>query len=56
MNEYKYEEAIANGRYGKIYLATNKTTKETFAIKKVDLISLPRLDKILVQNEVPKMI
>lgn len=42
---------IANGRYGKIYSAYNKEG-DIRIIKMIDLIKLPKDDKILVEKEV----
>lgn len=49
--DYKIEGLLSNGRYGQIYLAHDNENKE-FVVKKIDLISLTKDDKALIQKEV----
>lgn len=44
---------LASGRYGEIFLASN-SFDDQFVVKKIDLISLTKEDKLLIQKEVIK--
>lgn len=46
----RHRELIGTGRYGQIFLGEKDGRK--VVIKTVDLISIPKADKILLQKEV----
>ena len=45
MENYSKQYKLGEGAYGSVYLAKNKTTGETVALKKVKLGKLPNKEK-----------